>query len=222
MHGLTDIVQLPFHNHLKRNYHTQTKTFILFHFHLFSIVKQQSEIFRRLREYRTHYFTKEDADRIVDSETYLDRKTAFQIAYDTGARAGEMIVISAEHFDFEKGQMLLWDSKKKSWKMVPLSQKSIVTVQTYLNVTKIKSRLFKVTTKTLNNWIKDRCESLGIKPDVGLLLRWHSWRGTFIRTHRELGDKWLMQVTGDSYTTLLKYYEELTDEDLRKAKRGME
>ena len=184
-------------------------------------MKKQSEIFRRLREYRTHYFTKEDADRIVDSETYLDRKTAFQIAYDTGARAGEMVVISAEHFDFDKGQMLLWDSKKKSWKMVPLSQKSIVTVQTYLNVTKIKSRLFKVTTKTLNNWVKERCESLGIKPDVGLLLRWHSWRGTFIRTHRELGDKWLMQVTGDSYTTLLKYYEELTDEDLRKAKQEM-
>lgn len=184
-------------------------------------MKPKSEIFRRMREYRTHYFTKEEADQIIEAETYIDRKTAFQIAYDTGARAGEMIQISAEHFDFEKGQLLLYDTKKESWKMVPLTPKTITTVQMYLNATKIKTKLFKVTTKTLNNWLKERCEALSIKPDPGLLLRWHTWRGTFIRTHRELGDKWLMQVTGDSYTTLLKYYEELTDEDLRNAKRKL-
>jgi len=172
-----------------------------------------------MREYRTHYFTKEEVDRIIENETYIDRKTAFQIASDTGARAGEMITISAEHIDFEKGQLILHDTKKNSWKIVPVSQKTLTTVQMYLNATKIKTRLFKVTTKTLNNWLKERCDSLGIKPDPGLLLRWHSWRGTFIRTHKELGDKWLMQVTGDSYATLLKYYEELTDEDLRTAKK---
>lgn len=196
-----------------------TTTIIPSQFHYISVMQNTSEIFRRMREYRTHYFTKEQAEQIIESETYLDRKTAFQIAYDTGARVGEMIQISAEHFDFERGQMTLWDSKKKAWKIVPLSDKTLNTVKIYLNATKIKTKLFKVTTKTLNNWLKERCAALGIKPDPGLLLRWHTWRGTFIRTHKNLGDKWLMQVTGDNYATLLRYYEELTDEDLRRAKR---
>lgn len=185
-------------------------------------MRNVSEIFRRARGYKTHYFTKEEAERIIESETYLDRKVAFQIAYDTGARAGEITQISAEHFDFARGQMFLWDSKKKGWKVVPLSDRTMTLVKMYLNTTKIKTKLFKVTTKTLNNWLKERCAALGIEPDPGLLLRWHSWRGTFIRTHRSLGDKWLMQVTGDNYATLLRYYEELTDDDLRKAKKELE
>ncbi len=168
---------------------------------------------------KTHYFSKESAEGLIDSETFLERKTAFQVGYDTGARAGEIIMISVEHI--HDGDMLLWDSKKKDWKPVPLSTKTITILQTYLNVTKIKAKLFDVNTKTLNNWLQEACIREGIKADVGTRIRWHSWRGTFVRTHRNLGDKWLMQVTGDSYTTLLQYYEELTDEDLRRIKRGL-
>lgn len=204
----TEIFQLPPNIYLTK---------LPLHFHM----KNKSEIFRRAREYRTHYFTREDAEAVIEHETYLDRKTAFQIAFDTGARAGEITQISAEHFDFEREQMMLWDSKKKTWKIVPLSQKTLIMVKTYLNSTKIRTKLFKVTTKTLNNWLKERCKTIDIKPDPGLILRWHTWRGTFIRTHKSLGDKWLMQVTGDNYITLLKYYEEMTDSDLRAAKRTL-
>lgn len=174
------------------------------------------------KEYKTHYFSKEVADQLIDSETFLNRKTAFQIAYDTGARAGEIITISGEHFDFDKEQMVLWDSKKKSWKVVPLSQKTIVAVKMYLQHSNIRAKLFKVTTKTLNNWLNNACARESIVQDLGTNIRWHSWRGTFIRTHRSLGDKWLMQVTGDSYQTILNYYSELTDDDLRKAKKGLD
>jgi len=178
-------------------------------------------IFRKYRTFKTHYFSKECANNIIQNETYLDRKTAFQIAYDTGARAGEVIVISAEHIDFSKSQMTLWDTKKKSWKIVPLSENTLNSIKLYLNTTKIKAKLFKVTTKTLNNWLMSACEREGIQADPGTNIRWHSWRGTFVRLHKTLGDKWLMQVTGDSLYTLLKYYEELTDDDLRNAKQGM-
>lgn len=177
-------------------------------------------IFRKNSNYKTHYFNKEVAERIINSETYLDRKTAMQISFDTGARAGEIIAISAEHFDFDKEQMVLWDTKKKSWKVIPLSDDTLNIVTMYLRSTNIKSKLFKVTTRTLNNWLSVACKREDIKPDIGTRIRWHSWRGTFIRTHRSHGDKWLMQVTGDSYMTLLNYYEELTDDDLRKIKRG--
>jgi len=173
----------------------------------------------RGRTYKTHYFSKEEAEKIIEEETYLNRKTAFQIAYDTGARAGEMVEISAEHFDFKKGQMILWDTKKKAWKVVPLSDKTLRMVETYLKATKKKKKLFNVTTRTLNNWLSTACSRCNIEADHGTRIRWHSWRGTFVRVHRHLGDKWLMQVTGDSYQTLLNYYEELTEDDLRKAKR---
>ena len=178
-------------------------------------------IFRKNNGYKTHYFTKEHAEIIINSETYIDRKTAFQISYDTGARAGEIIQISAEHFDFDKEQMVLWDTKKNSWKVVPLSDESLNAVKMFLNSTKIRSKLFKVTTRTLNNWLSNACERNSIEADPGTNIRWHSWRGTFIRTHRSLGDKWLMQVTGDSYQTILKYYETLTDNDLRTSKREL-
>ncbi len=170
---------------------------------------------------KTHYFSQATAEQLINNETLLGRKTAFQIGYDTGARAGEIILISTEHIHLDKGDMLLWDSKKKDWKPVPLSTKTITAVQTYLNATKIRAKLFNVNTKTLNNWLHDACMREGVLADNGTRIRWHSWRGTFVRTHRNLGDKWLMQVTGDSYTTLLQYYEELTDEDLRRIKNGL-
>lgn len=169
---------------------------------------------------KTHYFSQNAAEHIIDSETYLSRKTAFQIGYDTGARAGEIIMISTEHIHQDKGDMLLWDSKKKDWRPVPLAPKTIIAIQTYLNATKIKAKLFDVNTKTLNNWLHDACKREKIVADMGTRIRWHTWRGTFVRTHRNLGDKWLMQVTGDSYTTLLQYYQELTDEDLRRIKQN--
>lgn len=170
---------------------------------------------------KTHYFSKDVAEQIINSETFLERRTAFQIGYDTGARAGEIIMIGAEHIHQTEGDMLLWDSKKKDWKPVPLSAKTITAIQMYLNTTKIRAKLFNVNTKTLNNWLHDACKREGINADPGTKIRWHSWRGTFVRTHRALGDKWLMQVTGDSYTTLLQYYEELTNEDLRRIKHGL-
>lgn len=185
------------------------------------VIINNSDIFRKYRTFKTHYFSKKCASKIIQNETYINRKTAFQIAYDTGARVGEVIVISAEHIDFEQSQMTLWDTKKKSWKIVPLSEDTINSIQLYLHTTKIKAKLFKVTTKTLNNWLMSACEREGIKADPGTNIRWHSWRGTFVRLHKQLGDKWLMQVTGDSLYTLLKYYEELTDEDLRNAKKEM-
>lgn len=181
-----------------------------------------ANIFPITKDYKTHYFTKEVAEQIINSEIYLNRKTAFQISYDTGARAGEIIVISAEHFDFEQEQMVLWDTKKKSWKIVPLSTNTLNAVKLYLHTTNIRAKLFKVTTRTLNNWLNAACAREGIKADLGTHIRWHTWRGTFIRTHKSVGDKWLMQVTGDSYQTLLKYYEELTDDDLRKAKKELD
>lgn len=170
---------------------------------------------------KTHYFSKAVAEQLITTEIFLERKTAFQIGYDTGARAGEIIMVSTEHIHQAKGDMLLWDSKKKDWKPVPLSSESITAIQTYLNATKIKAKLFNVNTKTLNNWLHDACKREGITPDMGTKIRWHSWRGTFVRTHQHLGDKWLMQVTGDSYTTLLQYYEELTEEDLRRRKHEL-
>lgn len=186
---------------------------LYFHYMAFN-----GNIFPITKDYKTHYFTKEVAEQIINSETYLNRKTAFQISYDTGARAGEIIVISAEHFDFEQEQMVLWDTKKKSWKIVPLSTETVNAVKLYLHSTNIRAKLFKVTTRTLNNWLNAACAREGIKADHGTHIRWHTFRGTFIRCHMNLGDRWLMQVTGDSYQTILNYYSELTEEDLRKAK----
>jgi integrase len=176
------------------------------------------EILRKNRNFKTYYFSIDEVKRIIDNETYLDRKTAFQIAYDCGSRAGEIIKISAEHFDFDKGQMQHWDSKKKSWKMVPLSQETLNVVKMFLKSTKITTRLFPVTTHTLNNWLKEASSRENVKVEIGLKLRWHSWRGTFIRHNQSKGYKWLMQVTGDSLATILKYYSEFTEEDMRRIK----
>lgn len=176
------------------------------------------DVMIRGKKRNTHYFPKEIAEKIIEEEIYLNRKMAFQLGYDTGARAGEIIMVSAEHFK-DDGMMVLWDSKKKAWKSVPLSEKTIRMVQTFILATKTKGKFFDVTTKTLNNWLDEAVKKHGLKPDLGTRIRWHSWRGTFIRTHRNLGDKWLMQVTGDTYQTLLGYYEELTEEDLMRAKK---
>lgn len=168
----------------------------------------------------THYFSMDAVRRLIEGEAKLARRTAFIIANDTGARVGEMLKISAEHFDYDKLQMLLWDSKKKAWKIVPLMETSITAVKLYLDATKITGRLFPVTEKTLNNWLRAACRRGSIVADTGRRIRWHSWRGTFVRHNQDKGDKWLMQVTGDNISTLLKYYEDMTEDDLGRVKRG--
>lgn len=182
------------------------------------VMTQELKILGKLT--KTHYFSSEDVKKIIDNEIFLDRKTAFVVGSDTGARAGEMVKISREHFNFDKNQMLLWDSKKMAFKVVPLSDDTLTAVKTYIKAVDIRAKFFDVHPTTLNNWIKWACEKNNIKPDGGKKIRWHSWRGTFVRLNRGKGDRWLMQVTGDSYQTLLKYYEELTDDDLGKIKRG--
>lgn len=170
---------------------------------------------------KTHYFSPEQARSIVERETFLDRKTAFALALDTGARVGEMVKVSLEHFDVvdvEQGKMLLWDSKKGGWKTVPLSRATIDAVRLYANASKKRGLLWDVTERTLNNWLQEACTREDIRPDAGRRIRWHSFRGTFVRTHKGNGDKWLMQVTGDSYQTLLSYYEDLTEADLIRIK----
>lgn len=167
---------------------------------------------------KTHYFSKDESLRLIENECFLERKLAFQFGYDTGARAGEIVKISAEHIRAQ--DMTLWDSKKSDWKIVPLSVKTMTMLAMYLNQTKIRAKLFDITTKTLNNWIHDACTREHITADLGTRIRWHSWRGTFVREHRDLGDKWLMQTTGDSYQTLLEYYQELSNADLVRMKNA--
>jgi len=184
-------------------------------------MRLRNKIFRRVKATtKTHYFSSDDVKKIIDSEIFLDRKTAFIIASDSGARAGEMVKIEVDDIDYDKKQMLLWDSKKTAYKVIPLSDNTLSAIQTYVRTCKIKRKLFDRHPTTLNNWIKDNCKKNGIAPDPDRKLRWHSWRGTFVRLNRDKGHKWLMQVTGDSYETLLGYYEELTDADLGKIKRG--
>jgi integrase len=186
-------------------------------------IAEIKEFLRKHRKYKTHYFSREDVPKLINNETYLDRKTAFRIAYDVGSRAGEIIKVSAEHFDFDKGEMVHWDSKKKAWKIVPLSQETLNMVKMFLHSSKITTRLFPVTTHTLNNWIKEAARRENITPDKGIKLRWHSWRGTFIRHNQDKPLKWVMQITGDSTITILGYYSELTDADMHKIKNeGLE
>jgi len=170
-------------------------------------------------ESKTHYFSSQEITKIIEGEIFLDRKTAFIIGYDTGARSGEMVKIEVGDFNFEKKQVLLFDSKKQAYKMVPLSDSTMAAVELYIKTCKIRRRLFPMHPTTLNNWIKDACKREKITAEKKI--RWHSWRGTFVRHNRDKGDKWLMQITGDRYDTLLRYYQELTDEDLHKIKRGI-
>jgi len=149
-----------------------------------------------------------------------ERCLAMMVGMDTGARVGEVVELRIEDFrELTPGYICeLLDSKKKGHRRkVPVPGALVDAVRSFARERKLRPTdlLFPVDPKTLDRWIKEAATSAGIVWDPKTeRVRWHSFRGSFVRQHRLKGPKWMEQVTGDDWETLKFYYSDLSDTDL--------
>ncbi len=168
---------------------------------------------------KTFYFTREQRDALLSGVDNLTHKAALELGFATGCRVGEITTIRLEDVKFDRGWVLVPDSKKRVKRVVPVSKRVLNVVKMYVEERGLKplDRLFPYSNVTMNNWLRKYASKTGIEPgkEEGNL-RWHSVRGSFIRWHQDLPVKAMEQVTGDKYETLNEYYMDYRPEDLKR------
>ena len=168
----------------------------------------------------TRYFSMAEARRLIGRCRRLERRTAMIVGWTTGSRVGEGLTMRLEHWNEARGVVELIDSKKPGLvRKVPFPVEALVAIQTYADERGLAPRdlLFEVDPKTLTRWVKAQAREAAIEWDRRTEnVRWHSWRGTFVRYWVDqpgVREKDLVDWTGDSAETLSRYYLERSERD---------
>lgn len=140
------------------------------------------------------------------------QRILFRLGLELGPRVSEIIGIRWQDLDRDRKVVRIWDEKKDLQRQctIPDELWAELTVFSEL-VDRRVERLFPITDKSANRWIKGWAKAAGIKRDV----RWHMMRHTHVIQSRRAGRDWdwISQQTGDSVATLIKWYSRLSLED---------
>jgi integrase len=147
-------------------------------------------------------------------------KTYLMYHIETGLRVSDVINTEMVHIDWNLCRTYTYDHKKDQWRHVyfPEFVKAQLK-QWYMQrqALDIKDeRLFPFSEKTANRIIKNWAKKLNF--NFASLVGSHWCRHTFIRLSRKAGRdiKAVQQNTGDTIKTLLEWYSDLSQEDMRQ------
>jgi integrase len=137
-----------------------------------------------------------------------------RLGLSVGLRVSEVVTIRTSEIDFERGLIKVWDEKKDKWRSVMPTTEAIGAIKKYLNsLPKPPQYLFPMATKTVERMIQGYS-----KKALGFVISWHSLRTTYVSRCVELEQSpaVVMANTGDSPTTILKYYAKLPEIVMRR------
>lgn len=170
---------------------------------------------RRKKDNRFEYFTDNLVKEFFRTVDNLEDEVLFRVGIECACRQGEIEKIPVPSLDFENNIIVKWDSKKKDWRKCSVSSECMQKVRQYINQQKGSMRLgdnlFSFRGKTADRKIKHWTERLGIKQWVS----WHCMRRTFFWQCARKGVpiKIALDNSGDSLSTILKYYQNIALED---------
>jgi len=133
----------------------------------------------------------------------------------TGIRREDIVSIEIGNIDWSNRTLRFWEQKKRRFLTIPLERSVISLLKMYANTLDSKQRyLFSFSGKTANRRLKHYCRKAGIQKNISF----HCLRTTFVKRSKEEGRdvKMVCQITGDSERTILKYYSEWTDDELKE------
>lgn len=137
-----------------------------------------------------------------------------RLGLSVGLRVSEVVSIRTSEIDFERGLIKIWDEKKDKWRFVMPTIETISAIRKYLHsLPKQSQYLFPLSTKTVERIIQQHS-----KKSLGLMISWHSLRTTYVSRSVELEQSpaVVMVNTGDSPSTILKYYTKLPEVVMRR------
>ena len=137
-----------------------------------------------------------------------------RLGLSVGLRVSEVVSVRTSEIDSERGLINIWDEKKDRWRLVMPTQNTLSAIKKYLNaLSKQPQYLFPISTKTVERIIQRYS-----KEALGFVISWHSLRTTYVSRSVELEQSpaVVMANTGDSPSTILKYYAKLPEVVMRR------
>ena len=171
--------------------------------------------------------TKDEVKRLLSKIDNVEDSCLITLGLDSGCRVSEIVRtrnnqgaeskgILVNHISFEEGTIEIWDQKKRQWRMVIVTSKTMQTIKMYLKSKQVQTpELFSFSGRTANRRLKKWCGMAEIDPQKQ---HWHILRHTYVVLSRLAGRdlKAVQQQTGDSVRTLLRVYSTLTLEERKE------
>jgi integrase/recombinase XerD len=146
-----------------------------------------------------HVLSKEEVKQIIQAPDNLKHRMILSVIYACGLRRGELQRIELAHIDRQRMTILIYQSKGKKDRIVPLSPVLLEQIETYYKQHRPAKYLFEGSTRgepysdrTMAQILKNALVKVGIKKPVTLHWLRHSYathlldKGTDIRFIQEL------------------------------------
>ena len=159
--------------------------------------------------------TKEECETLLKGIDNVQDYTLIFLGLCSGMRVSEISSIEDISIREEEGKIHIWDEKKNIFRDVFVPEEVFSTMKRYLNSIKERKdpRIFPVSTKTIERRIQFWTRQI-----LGKQKSWHTIRHTYISLSRELyiPMEIVIQNTGDTPSTILKYYSRPSSEFIRR------
>lgn len=159
--------------------------------------------------------TSQEADQLLKSIDNIPDYSLILTGLYTGMRISEISKLEEISINQEEQRIHIWDEKKDKYRDVYVPQEVISVLKRHINsMSRGKDpRLFPYSLKTIERKIQGWTQKT-----LGKKKSWHAIRHTYISLSRELGIPMeiVIQNTGDTAATILKYYSKPSPEFIRK------
>ncbi len=165
------------------------------------------------------YLTTDELKRLNSALPENRKGLIIQLGLELGCRVSEITHLRVKLI--RERVVEIYDEKKNCYRDCVISEMTATALHRFVEKHRArrgysheKQLVFYECERTVNNWLKEIFAVAKIPLEKA---HWHTLRHTFIRRAMpKWGIKAVEQQTGDSATTLLKYYSELTTDDRLK------
>lgn len=159
--------------------------------------------------------TKEQVRKVMLIIGNLRDAALLHLGFNTGMRVSEALSFTQDAIDWEAGTIRIWDEKKDKYRDVMPPLETMNKLKLWINESKpagnpVFNFSINTTERIIQKWVK---KALGIDKS------WHCVRHTYISLSNEANQniRVVIENTGDSPATILRYYTHLTPDYRRKA-----
>lgn len=169
---------------------------------------------KKRKRHPNRALTEPEIRRLLASIDDIRDDALVRLGLSVGLRVSEVVTIRTSEIDFDRGLIKIWDEKKDQWRLVMPTLEALSAIRKYLNTLPRQPQyVFPLSMKTIERIIQKHSSRA-----LGFTISWHALRTTYVSRSVELEQSpaVVMVNTGDSPSTILKYYAKLPEVVMRR------
>ncbi len=167
--------------------------------------------------------SKEEVKLLLGSLTNTKHKTMLSLIYSCGLRSGELLKLKPQHIDSNRNILIVYQSKGKKDRIVPLSNKTIEMLRSYYTAYKPSVYLFEGEFKgspyherSLQKVIKNATLKAKINKPVTLHWLRHSYATHLLEAGTDL--RYIQEILGHSSSRTTEIYTHVSTKSIQQIK----